>query len=66
MLNATFLVWDQTTQGHRNSRDKGNQHQRNEKYDCLIFEDDCYADLLWEGDRPSAIRAQVPYASLKR
>ncbi len=28
-----------------------------EAYDCVIFEDDCYADLLWEGDRPPAIRA---------
>ena len=27
------------------------------QYDCLIFEDDCYADLLWEGTRPPAIRA---------
>ena len=26
-------------------------------YDIPIFEDDCYADLLWEGDRPKAIRA---------
>jgi len=27
------------------------------EYDCLIFEDDCYADLLWRGERPPAIRA---------
>lgn len=27
------------------------------RYDCLIFEDDCYADLLWSGTRPPAIRA---------
>ncbi|MGI9498859.1 MAG: PLP-dependent aminotransferase family protein [Geminicoccaceae bacterium] len=26
-------------------------------HDLPIFEDDCYADLLWEGDRPPAIRA---------
>jgi 2-aminoadipate transaminase len=26
-------------------------------YDFPIFEDDCYADLLWEGERPPAIRA---------
>ena len=26
-------------------------------YDIPIFEDDCYADLLWEGKRPKAIRA---------
>jgi 2-aminoadipate transaminase len=28
-----------------------------EKFDCLIFEDDCYADLLWGAERPHAIRA---------
>ncbi len=28
-----------------------------EAYDIPIFEDDCYADLLWEGMRPKAIRA---------
>lgn len=28
-----------------------------ETYDVPIFEDDCYADLLWEGERPPAIRA---------
>ena len=22
-----------------------------------VFEDDCYADLLWQGERPPAIRA---------
>ncbi|MFK7835724.1 MAG: PLP-dependent aminotransferase family protein [Sulfitobacter sp.] len=27
------------------------------KYDCLIFEDDCYADLMWSGNRPPSIRA---------
>jgi 2-aminoadipate transaminase len=27
------------------------------QYDCAILEDDCYADLLWEGERPPAIRA---------
>ena len=27
-----------------------------EKYDLPIFEDDCYADLLWEGERPPSIR----------
>lgn len=27
------------------------------EYDIPIFEDDCYADLLWEGERPKAIRA---------
>ena len=26
-------------------------------YDIPVFEDDCYADLLWEGERPPAIRA---------
>jgi len=26
-------------------------------HDLLIFEDDCYADLLWEGERPAAIHA---------
>ena len=26
-------------------------------YDFPIFEDDCYADLLWEGERPPAIHA---------
>ncbi len=26
-------------------------------HDMPIFEDDCYADLLWEGERPKAIRA---------
>jgi 2-aminoadipate transaminase len=26
-------------------------------FDLLIFEDDCYADLLWEGERPPAIHA---------
>ncbi len=28
-----------------------------ENYDLPIFEDDCYADLLWEGERPPSIRA---------
>ncbi len=27
------------------------------QYNCLIFEDDCYADLLWSGIRPPSIRA---------
>ena len=27
------------------------------KHELAIFEDDCYADLLWEGNRPHAIRA---------
>jgi 2-aminoadipate transaminase len=27
------------------------------RFDCLIFEDDCYADLLWSGTRPPALRA---------
>lgn len=26
-------------------------------YDVPIFEDDCYADLLWDGERPPAIRS---------
>lgn len=26
-------------------------------HDIPIFEDDCYADLLWEGERPPAIKA---------
>ncbi|NQV99715.1 MAG: PLP-dependent aminotransferase family protein [Rhodospirillales bacterium] len=28
-----------------------------ELFEIPIFEDDCYADLLWEGERPPAIRA---------
>jgi len=28
-----------------------------EKYDVAIFEDDCYADLIWDGDRPPAFHA---------
>ncbi len=28
-----------------------------EAYDTMIFEDDCYADLTWDGSRPPAIRA---------
>jgi 2-aminoadipate transaminase len=27
------------------------------EYRVAVFEDDCYADLLWEGERPPAIRA---------
>lgn len=27
------------------------------EFDVPIFEDDCYADLIWEGERPPAIRA---------
>ncbi|WP_419923122.1 PLP-dependent aminotransferase family protein [Candidatus Poriferisodalis sp.] len=27
------------------------------RWDVVIFEDDCYADLAWEGDRPPAIAA---------
>ncbi|WP_146348479.1 aminotransferase-like domain-containing protein [Phaeobacter marinintestinus] len=27
------------------------------RYNCLIFEDDCYADLVWSGIRPPTIRA---------
>ena len=27
------------------------------RHDLMIFEDDCYADLLWEGERPPAIQA---------
>jgi 2-aminoadipate transaminase len=27
------------------------------RHDLMIFEDDCYADLLWEGARPPAIHA---------
>ncbi|MEP4198735.1 MAG: PLP-dependent aminotransferase family protein [Aliishimia sp.] len=27
------------------------------RYETLIFEDDCYADLLWTGNRPPALRA---------
>ncbi|MGE4218442.1 MAG: PLP-dependent aminotransferase family protein, partial [Alphaproteobacteria bacterium] len=27
------------------------------KYDVAIFEDDCYADLVWNGTRPRSIRA---------
>jgi 2-aminoadipate transaminase len=27
------------------------------EYDVLIFEDDCYADLTWNGERPPAFRA---------
>jgi 2-aminoadipate transaminase len=28
-----------------------------ERFDVAIFEDDCYADLVWEGERPPTIRA---------
>lgn len=28
-----------------------------ERYNCMIFEDDCYADLVWSGTRPPSIRA---------
>lgn len=27
------------------------------QYELPVFEDDCYADLLWEGDRPPSLRA---------
>ncbi len=27
------------------------------RHDLMIFEDDCYADLIWSGERPPAIRA---------
>lgn len=27
------------------------------EHDLMIFEDDCYADLLWDGERPKAIHA---------
>lgn len=27
------------------------------RYNCIIFEDDCYADLLWTGSRPPTLRA---------
>lgn len=27
------------------------------EFDCLIFEDDCYADLLWGAERPPTLRA---------
>lgn len=27
------------------------------RFNCLIFEDDCYADLLWSGTRPPSMRA---------
>ena len=27
------------------------------EFDCVIFEDDCYADLLWGTDRPQTIRS---------
>ena len=27
------------------------------RHDLMIFEDDCYADLMWEGERPTAIQA---------
>jgi 2-aminoadipate transaminase len=27
------------------------------QYGVAVFEDDCYADLVWEGDRPPTIRA---------
>lgn len=28
-----------------------------ERFGCAVFEDDCYADLLWDGERPPALRA---------
>lgn len=28
-----------------------------DEHDVPIFEDDCYADLLWDGERPPALRA---------
>jgi 2-aminoadipate transaminase len=28
-----------------------------DEYDVPVFEDDCYADLLWDGERPPALRA---------
>ena len=28
-----------------------------EQHNCAIIEDDCYAELLWEGERPPAIRS---------
>jgi len=28
-----------------------------EAHGVLVFEDDCYADLLWDGERPPALRA---------
>ena len=31
--------------------------ERAGQHDLMIFEDDCYADLLWEGQRPPAIHA---------
>ena len=31
---------------------------------CLIFEDDCYADLVWSGQRPPAIYAMSPNAGV--
>ncbi len=31
-----------------------------EKYGVPIFEDDCYADLVWSGERPAAIYSMVP------
>lgn len=27
------------------------------RFNCLIFEDDCYADLVWSGTRPPSVRA---------
>lgn len=27
------------------------------RHNCLIFEDDCYADLVWSGTRPPSMRA---------
>ena len=30
------------------------------RYDCLIFEDDCYADLLWDGARPPPCARWMP------
>lgn len=27
------------------------------RHDVMVFEDDCYADLLWEGERPPALHA---------
>ncbi len=34
------------------------------EYGVPIFEDDCYADLIWKGERPPAIYAMSPHGGV--